>query len=62
MTFLMENKPQNFKEAMSIPEAPLWKETIYSEIESIFKNHTWKLVDLLPSCEPLGYKWIFKQK
>ena len=47
---------------MSSPEAPLWKEAVNSEVESILQNHTWELVDLPPGCKPLGYKWIFKRK
>ena len=43
-------------------EVPLWKEAINSEVESILQNRTWELVDLPPSCKPLGYKWIFKRK
>jgi len=62
LTFLLEKEPQSFKEAMSGPEAPLWKEAINSEVESILQNHTWELVDLPPGCKPLGYKWIFKRK
>ena len=59
---MLENEPLTFKEAMSSPEAPLWKEAINSEVESILQNHTWELVDLPPGCKPLGYKWIFKRK
>ena len=62
LTLMLEDEPQSFKEAMSTPEAPLWKEVINSEIESILQNHTWELVDLPPDCKPLGYKWIFKRK
>jgi hypothetical protein len=62
LTFLLEDEPQSFKEAMSMPEALIWKEAVNSEIESILQNHTWELVDLPPSCKPLGYKWIFKRK
>ena len=47
---------------MTGPEAPLWKEAVNNEIESIMQNHTWELVDLPPGCKPLGYKWIFKRK
>ena len=47
---------------MSSLAAPLWKETVNSEVESILQNHTWELVDLPPGCKPLGYKWIFKRK
>ena len=62
LTFLLESEPQSFKEAMSCPEAPQWKEAVNSEIESILQNHTWELVDLPPATKPLGYKWIFKRK
>ena len=59
---MLEAEPQTFKEAVSSPEGPLWKEAINSEIDSILQNHTWELVDLPPGCKPLGYRWIFKRK
>ena len=62
ISFLTETEPQTYKEAMSSPEAHLWKEAINSEVESILHNHTWKLVDLPPGNKPIGYKWIFKRK
>ena len=62
MSYMIENDPQSFKEAVSGPEAPLWKEAINIEVESILHNHTWEMVDLPPCCKPLGYKWIFKKK
>ena len=61
-TLLLENDPQTFKEAMSMPDAPLWKEAMKSEVDSIMQNHMWELVDLPPGCKPLGCKWIFKRK
>ena len=51
-----------YTEVISSTEAPLWKEAIKSEIDSILQNHTWELVDLPPGCKPLGSKWIFKRK
>ena len=62
LTYLLEDEPQSFKEAMSSPKAPYWKQAINDEVESILQNHTWELVDLLPGSKPLGYKWIFKKK
>ena len=59
---MLEDEPQSFKEAMSKPEVPYWKEAINDEVESILQNHTWELVDLPPSSKPLGYKWIFNKK
>ena len=60
VTYLLKNEPQTFKEAMSSPEAPYWKEAVNSEIESIMHNNTWDLVDLPLGSTPLGCKWIFK--
>jgi hypothetical protein len=60
--FLLENEPRTFKEAMSTPDAPSWKEAIKSEIDSIMQNHTWELVDLPSGCKALGSKWVFKRK
>ena len=62
LTYMLEDEPQSFKEAISTPKAPFWKEAVNSEIESILQNHTWELVDLPRGCKPLGYKWIFKRK
>ena len=62
LTYMVENEPQTFHEAVTSPESPLWKEAIKSEIDSILQNHTWELVDLPPGCKPLGCKWIFKRK
>lgn len=62
LTFLLENEPRTFKEAMSSSEAQYWKEAVNSEIESILSNHTWELVDLPPGNKTLGSKWIFKKK
>ena len=46
-TFLVDDDPISYKEAMTSPNAPLWKEAINTEIESITHNHTWEIVDCL---------------
>lgn len=49
-------EPNNFKDAMTGPEAPLWKPVADDEIASHYKNDTWTLVPLpagaicIPSC------------
>ncbi|KAK3038255.1 hypothetical protein RJ639_030864 [Escallonia herrerae] len=62
LTYLLENEPRTYSEAMSSPDAPHWKEAINSEIESIMQNHIWELVDLPPENKILECKWIFKRK
>ncbi|GKA60685.1 putative RNA-directed DNA polymerase, partial [Tanacetum coccineum] len=56
------NKPANYKEAMASPEAAKWKEAIKSEIQSMYDNQVWNLVDTTPGLKTVGYKWIFKKK
>ena len=62
VTFIFENEPQIFKEAMSSSDSYFLKEAVNSEIDSILSNHTWESVDLPPRNKPLGSKWIFKRK
>ena len=53
LTYMLENESRTFKEDVTSPEAPFWKEAINSEVESLLSNHTWKLVDLPPGNKPL---------
>ena len=46
LTYLLENEPRTYFEAISCPEASYWKDAINSKIESVMNNHIWKLVDL----------------
>ncbi|GKE18226.1 retrotransposon protein, putative, ty1-copia subclass [Tanacetum coccineum] len=62
VSFIVENEPTFYQEAVTSSERHQWKEAIKSEIDSILQNHTWEFVDLPPGCKPLGYKWIFKKK
>lgn len=53
LTFLSENEPQTYHEAITSHEAHFWKEAITSEVESIMQHNTWELVDLPPGNKPL---------
>ncbi|CAL8169743.1 unnamed protein product [Prunus armeniaca] len=61
-TFLVDNDPQTYSEAITVPYAPFWKEAINNELELILSNHVWELVDMPPRAKTLGCKWIFKKK
>ena len=62
LTYMLEEEPRTYKEAVNSTDDLMWKESINSEIESILHNHTWELVDLPPGCKPLSSKWVFKRK
>ncbi|CAH9068398.1 unnamed protein product [Cuscuta epithymum] len=61
-TYLVNDEPFTYSQAISSKEAPFWLEAIQNEIESIQKNKTWILTELPKGCKPIGCKWIFKKK
>ncbi|GJY19713.1 putative RNA-directed DNA polymerase [Tanacetum coccineum] len=54
--------PVNYKEAMASLEAAKWKEAIKSEIQSMYDNQVWNLVETTLGLNTVGCKWIFKKK
>lgn len=55
----IEEEPRNFNEAKVKLK---WLEAMKTEIASIEKNNTWKLVSLPKDVKPIGLKWLFKIK
>ena len=47
---------------MTGPKAAKWKEAMESEMQSIYDNQVWDLVDQTPNQKTVGCKWVFKQK
>ncbi|GKA02134.1 retrotransposon protein, putative, ty1-copia subclass [Tanacetum coccineum] len=47
---------------MASPEASKWKEAMKSEIQSMYDNQVWNLVDTTHGLKMVGCKWIFKKK
>ncbi|GJY35192.1 retrotransposon protein, putative, ty1-copia subclass [Tanacetum coccineum] len=56
------NELANYKEAMASLEAAKWKEAMKNEIQSMYDNQVWNLVDTSPDLKMVGCKWIFKKK
>ena len=52
----------NYKEAMMEPESEKWLEAMTSEMESMYTNQVWTLVDPPEGIKPIGCKWVFKKK
>ena len=61
-SFMFEDDPKTFGEAMRSIDAPFWKEAINNEMNSLKENKTWFLTDLPPGCRSIGCKWIFRKK
>src|SRR3954471_13799383 len=47
---------------MMSPDSDKWLEAMKSEIESMYENKVWTLVDLPDDRQAIENKWIFKKK
>ena len=57
-----EKDPSTFSEAKSVPNKLKWEEAMKREMESLWSNEVWELVDPPPIWKIVGSKWIFKRK
>jgi hypothetical protein len=47
---------------MAEPSSKEWHKAIKSEMESMYENQVWNLVESPEGVKPIGCKWIFKRK
>lgn len=57
----MEEDPRTIEEALSSPEAALWKAATNSEIHAMKLNEVWELVDLPPGKNVVESKWLLRK-
>ena len=48
--------------AMDDVDQEKWQEATKLEVESMYSNLVWELVDLSKGVKPIGCKWIYKRK
>ncbi|RVW26509.1 Retrovirus-related Pol polyprotein from transposon TNT 1-94 [Vitis vinifera] len=56
------SNPITYQEAIHCPQFTSWKEAMDDEMNSMYMNGVWDLVDLSHGCKPVGCKWVFKTK
>ncbi|KAM1453548.1 hypothetical protein ACFXTO_003154 [Malus domestica] len=54
--------PRDYNEATSDINSKRWQEAMKSEMDSMYQNQVWTLVDPLEGIVPVGNKWVFKRK
>ena len=54
--------PLSYKQAMNDRDKDQWIKAMNLEMESMYFNSVWALVDLPEGVKPIGYKWIYKRK
>ncbi|KAM1196497.1 hypothetical protein ACFX2J_022857 [Malus domestica] len=54
--------PRDYTEAMSDIDSKRWQKAMKSEMDSMYQNQVWTLVDPPEGIVPVGNKWVFKRK
>ena len=57
-----QNEPTTYQEAMLDTDSKKWLEAMKSEIQSMYDNQVWNLIDLPEGTKTIGCKWVFKKK
>ena len=57
-----ETDPYNYNEAVQDKDVTLWQSAMKTEMESMYSNQVWLLVDPPDGVKPIGCKWIYKKK
>ena len=57
-----EDDPINYKEALEDVDVQEWQKAMDREMESMYSNSVWSLVEAPKWVKPIGCKWIYKRK
>ena len=57
-----EDDPINYKEALEDVDVQEWQKAMDREMESMYSNSVWSLVEAPKGVKPIGCKWIYKRK
>ena len=57
-----ETDPSNYNEAVQDKDDTLWQSAVKTEMESIYSNQVWLLVDPPNGVKFIGCKWVYKKK
>ena len=55
-------EPHTFNQALDSPDKQHWTNAMENEMDSLYKNYVWDLVELPKDRKAVGSKWVFKIK
>lgn len=55
-------EPNHYQDALSSPDAAMWKKAIEDEYQSLIENETWELAQLPKGRSIINTRWTFKKK
>ena len=60
---VIENdEPLTYTEAVMSKDSDRWQDAMKSEMDSMYTNKVWTLVDAPEGVNPIGCKWVYKKK
>ena len=62
ISILEEDEPTTYEEVLKSSETDKWLGAMKSEMDSMYDNQVWTLVDPPEGIKPIGCKWVFKKK
>ena len=57
-----QDDPLTYRDAMDDSDKDKWQDAMNQEMESMYSNSIWELVDPPEDVRPIACKWIFKEK
>ncbi|KAM1015922.1 hypothetical protein ACFX2A_046661 [Malus domestica] len=54
--------PISYSQAIGSSQSTLWQNAMKEELDSMYKNNVWTLVESSPQIKPIGCKWVYKTK
>ncbi|WCJ31560.1 Transposon Ty2-LR1 Gag-Pol polyprotein [Euphorbia peplus] len=57
-----QDDPKSYKEAIEGPQSDKWRGAMESEMQSMYDNEVWRLVDPFPGVKVVESMWLFKLK
>ena len=58
----LDTDPCNYDEAFKDKDADLWQKAMKYEMQSMYSNQVWDLMEPPEGIKPIGCKWIYKKK
>lgn len=62
LSIIDDDDPMTYNEAMSSVDSEKWQSAMKSEMDSMYSNQVWTLVEAPKDVKPIGCKWVYKRK
>ena len=62
MLLIDDEEPTDYEDVLNSSERDKWLDAMKSEMDSMYENQVWNLVNPPEGIKPIGCKWVFKKK